>query len=280
MGVMVVELTAGSFFDSLALLSDGAHYAYDVMMYAWLLMAARLSDRTEERQDIMAYSFGYHRAEVLGSFAALLMQYFATVSLLLSAIKRLTLEPQPVYGPAICAVGALSLAANAGLLYLSPSGSGHGHSHGGGGGDAVSVVRLHMLGDLVQGRAVICTGIISSIFPGCTWADPSSTFVYACVVAGTSWRVFQDMISTLMERAPAEVNVERLFQDISNLKGVIGVHCYHVWSLAPGKVAMSAHLHVEDDMHEEILHAAQIILKHKYGICHSTLQISEDEDLA
>lgn len=77
-----------------------------------------------------------------------------------------------------------------------------------------------------------------------------------------------------------EVNVEGLFQDISNLKGVIDVHCCHVWALAPGKVAMSAHLHIEDEMHEEILHAAQIIVKHKYGIAHSTLQISEDEDLA
>jgi len=279
--VMVLELTTGTMLDSLALMSDGVHYASDVALYAWLLLSVILSGRKE---DTATYSFGYHRAQVLGSLIALLLQYFATSLLLVSGFDRLFFSPRPVYGPAVCAVGLISLLANLALLRLSPAAStGHGHSHGGSvgtSGDAANVARIHMLGDLVQGSCVILTGLIEWVSPGSTWADPSTTFVYAIVVVVSSWHIFKDLLATLMERSPEEVDATALFEDLAKLKHVIGVHCCHVWALAPGKVAMSVHLHIEDETHEEVLHAAQIVVKHKYGIAHSTLQISEDEDLA
>jgi cation diffusion facilitator family transporter len=278
--VMLLELIVGGMLRSLALLSDGTHYASDVAMYIWLMLSVWLSSGKE---DLSSYSFGYHRAQVLGPVLALLLQYLAIGWLLFVAIRRLVSEPHTVDGPVITGVGTISLLANLGLLYLAPAPStGHGHSHGvdGGHGDAVGVARLHMLGDLVQGSAVILTGLVSWVFPKTTWADPCSTFVYACVVIGSSWRVFRELVVTLMERAPLELDVRGLFDDLAKVKGVIDVHCCHVWALAPGKVAMSAHMHIEDDKHEEVLHAAQIVVKHKYGIAHSTLQISEDEDLA
>lgn len=278
--VMAIELIVGFLFNSLALMSDGVHYASDVALYAWLLISVILSGRKE---DLATYSFGYHRAQVLGSLIALLLQYFGTSLLLASGFERLFFNPKPVYGPAVCAVGLLSLLANAALLRLSPSASGgHGHSHGAGeaSGDAANVARIHMLGDLVQGSCVILTGLIEWISPGITWADPSTTFVYALVVVFSSWHIFKDLLATLMERAPQELDAKALFEDLSKVKHVIDVHCCHVWALAPGKVALSAHLHIEDDQHEDVLHKAQILVKHKYGINHSTLQISEDEDLA
>jgi len=82
------------------------------------------------------------------------------------------------------------------------------------------------------------------------------------------------------EATPPELKADTMFAELSRIKGVIDIHCCHAWVIAPQKVAVSAHLHIEDDHHEEVLHSAQILLKHKYGIIHSTLQISEDEDLA
>lgn len=279
--VMSLELCCGFALGSLALLSDGLHYASDVALYSCLLFSVVISARKENLAD---YSFGYHRSQILGALIALLLQYFFISLLIFIAVQRLTVRPHYVWGPGISGVGLVSLLANLSTLYLLPgSSSGHGHSHGAASGseaDAAGVARLHMLGDLAQGSTVICVGIVTWIWPECTWADPASAFVYAAVVLASSWRVFQDLLVTLMERAPMELDVQGLFDDLSKLKGVIDVHCYHVWALAPEKVAMSAHLHIEDDKHEEVLHAAQIVVKHKYGINHSTLQISEDEDLA
>jgi len=282
--VMVLELSTGYFIDSLALLSDGMHQVSDVALYMGLLLAVLLTGKEE---DLTTYSFGYHRAQVLGALGALLMQYLATGLLVTNAVRRLTVETHEIDGATVSLVGGVAFTSNFLLLRAVPGdggGGGHGHSHGAGvgkaGGSAWDVARLHMLGDLVQGCAVILAGAISWLNPAYTWADPASTFVYAGIVLLSSWAVFVQLVTVLMERAPLELDVQGLFDDLSKLKGVIDVHCYHVWALAPEKVSMSAHLHIEDDMHEEVLHAAQILVKHKYGIVHSTLQVSEDEDLA
>lgn len=283
--VMVLELSAGYWLGSLAILSDGSHQASDVILYLCLMIAVKLSGRQGKME---SYSFGYDRAQVLGALGALLFQYFATGLLVMAALRRLTVALHHIDGLKVAVVGGCSLIANSLMLRCLPDGGaggagGHGHSHGasGGHGDtAVNVARLHMLGDLVQGCTVILTGATVVVFPSVTWVDPVSTFIYALVVLGSSWRVFQELVTTLMERAPLELDVQGMFDELGRLKGVIDVHCCHCWVLAPGKVAMSAHLHIEEDKHEEVLHSAQILVKHRYGIVHSTLQVSEDEDLA
>jgi len=283
--LMALELFFGWWLESLALLSDGVHQLSDVALYLGLLWAVVLSGKTA---DAASYSFGYDRAQVLGALIALLLQYFATGLLISMAFERLVVAPRPVDGRGVCAVGACSLFTNMFLLGCLPvADGGHGHSHGGGqghsngeGGMAMNVARLHMLGDLVQGGAVIVAGAVSWAMPACTWADPTSAFVYAAVVLMTTWGTLKGLLEVLMERAPLELNATKMFEELGRIKGVIDTHCCHVWMLAPGKVAMSAHIHVEDDMHEDVLHAAQILVRHKYGIIHSTLQISDDDDLA
>mmetsp|Transcript_158342 Transcript_158342/g.288762 ORF Transcript_158342/g.288762 Transcript_158342/m.288762 type:complete len:87 (+) Transcript_158342:37-297(+) len=69
--------------------------------------------------------------------------------------------------------------------------------------------------------------------------------------------------------------------ELCKIKGVQNVHCLHVWRLAPGKVSAIAHLCTEDsDMNEDVLHQAQILFNHRYGIKHCTLQVSDGDDVA
>lgn len=282
--VMVAELVVGYLEGSLVLISDGAHQLSDVIMYLALMASVVLSQR---QGSLQSYSFGYHRAQVLGSLFALLLQYFLTGLVVEAAVGRL-LQKQlyAVNGDIICMIASGSFAANIFLRILTskmmPASIGHGHSHGGGGSDdsAAGVARLHIVADLLQ--SIVCISIGATIWlrPELAWLDSLSGLFYGVLVLCTTARIFRDLTNVVMERAPLELNSNDMFNDLARLKYVIDVHCCHVWMLAPGKIAMSAHLHIEDDHHEEVLHAAQIILKHKYGIIHSTLQVSEDEDLA
>jgi len=317
--IMALELCLGYLAGSLALLSDGAHQMSDVALYGGLLWVVRLS---EKEGDLATYSFGYHRAQVVGTLVALLLQYFATGLLVTTATARL-LGGEPaeaagqqagLRGTVVLPVALLSLVTNALLLWAMPE-HGHGHSHGGGGsslgsggsgkeatpasspskaaswaaaalsrlaGDssAAGAARLHMVGDLAQGGACVLAGAILWVRPDFVWADSVSAFVYAFVVVLSSFSVLQSLLQVLMECAPPELPSDQIFEDLARVKGVIDVHCCHVWMLAPEKVSLSAHFHVEDGQHEEVLHAAQILLRHKYGLVHTTLQISDDEDLA
>jgi zinc transporter 2/zinc transporter 4 len=278
--IMVVELLCGLRFSSLALLSDSAHQLSDVALYLGLLFAVKLS---EGNADYKTFSYGFERAQILGAFIALLLQYVFLGLLVVSAAGAL-LRGQPAAdtlsetGAEVFTVGVLTLLLNIVLLWALPSSHelSHGHSHG-----AWGVARLHLLGDLIQGCAVMLSGMLRWMNPRWGWADPATTFVYAGVVIAMSWHVFRGLLFCLMERTPDSVDAGAMFDDLANIASVIDVHCFHVWTIAPGKFSMTAHLHIEDDdVHEDVLTAAKILLKHKYGIAHSTLQISSDEDMA
>jgi cobalt-zinc-cadmium efflux system protein len=61
-------------------------------------------------------------------------------------------------------------------------------------------------------------------------------------------------------------------QALAALPGVISVHDLHVWTLSSNRVALSAHLVVEDlGDWPDVLAAATQLLQHQ-GIAHVTLQ--------
>merc|ERR1712060_355399 len=211
---------------------------------------------------------------------ALLSQYFITGLIVAEAMDRISGDQQSVDGMTICIMASFALCTNLVLLRVMPA-SGHGHSHGGSSdGSAGKVAYLHVLTDLLQGTICTIVGAIIWIHPESAWLDSASAFCYAATVVCSTYKLFKEFVHVLMERTPIEMNTTELFNDLARIKGVIDVHCCHVWMIAPEIIAMSAHIHIEDDLHEDVLHAAQIVLKHKYGIIHSTIQVSEDEDLA
>jgi cobalt-zinc-cadmium efflux system protein len=55
--------------------------------------------------------------------------------------------------------------------------------------------------------------------------------------------------------------------------GIVSVHDLHVWTMVPGRSALSAHLLVEDiELWPIVLHNARRILKQEFDIDHVTLQ--------
>jgi len=280
--IMLVEVVSGFHFSSLALLSDGVHQFSDVFLYFGLLVAVKLS---EGDACYKSFSYGFGRAQILGAFIALILQYFCSALLVVSAAGSLlsgrSTDESPERGIEVFVVGVFSSLLNALLLLALPESHelGHNHSHAAAHGQAWGVARLHLLGDLIQSGIVILSGILQWWDPSLGWTDAATTLVYVAVMITMSWQVFRDLLWCLMERSPASANSDAMFEDLSKITAVIDVHCFHIWTIGPGQLGMSAHLHIDDDMHEDVLHAAQILLKHKYGIAHSTLQISSDEDI-
>ena len=50
-----------------------------------------------------------------------------------------------------------------------------------------------------------------------------------------------------MEAAPQKISADRLAADITAVPGVSSVHDLHVWSIAGGMHALSAHIQVNQD---------------------------------
>jgi cation diffusion facilitator family transporter len=80
-----VELVGGIWSDSLAILTDAAHQFSDVAGFVISFIAICLSTSKGNAR----YSYGYHRADVLGALGSIMIIWALLIWLLVEAINRL-----------------------------------------------------------------------------------------------------------------------------------------------------------------------------------------------
>jgi len=127
---MLCEIGGGLYANSLAILSDAAHLLSDLASFLISIFALWLGERAPTSR----LSFGFHRAEILGALASVILIWLLTGVLLYEAIQRLR-SPQEIDGKIMFFVASAGLCVNI-VMGLVLHQSGHSHSHGTlGGGD-------------------------------------------------------------------------------------------------------------------------------------------------
>ena len=86
---IVAQLVGGYFAGSVAILTDSAHLASDLIGFAISIIALNIAQKKSDKE----HSFGWHRAEVVGSIVSLSSIWIVTVVLLGEATKRFFLPP-------------------------------------------------------------------------------------------------------------------------------------------------------------------------------------------
>ena len=254
---MVVEITAGIAYGSMALLADGLHMASHACALGITVLAYVYSRRhAHDRR----YSFGTGKVNALGGFTgAVLLAAFAGVMAWESGARLL--EPVPILFNQAIAVAFLGLVVNAASLFVlgghhghgesghdgppSPGHShshshghdhshGHGHSHGRGDHN-LRAAYLHVLADALTSLFAIFA-LLSGKFLGWVWMDPILGIVGAALVARWSWGLLRDTSHVLLDRqAPATIRdaVRHALETHDDAR----VSDLHVWSIGPGILA-------------------------------------------
>lgn len=152
----------------------------------------------------------------------------------------------------------------------------HNHSQHGAEQENVNLraALIHVVGDALQNIGVIIAGAIIYFWPSISIADPICTFIFSLIVGYTTIKILRDCIGVLMEGSPMEFDLESLEKDLKSIVGVIEVHDLHVWSLSLGKLSLSCHL--SSDCPQVALKKARKLIKQKYKITHSTIQVEEN----
>ena len=159
---------------------------------------------------------------------------------------------------------------------IHKEGDGHDHDHGQNHDDDgqenvnVKAALVHILGDLIQNIGVIIAALIIYMYPSQVIFDPICTYAFSIIVLLTTTRIVKDCIKILMEGSP-DVDIDELKKELSNLKGVKGLHDVHIWSLSLGKVSFSCHIISENP--QLTLKNARKLLETNYQIKHSTIQV-------
>jgi cobalt-zinc-cadmium efflux system protein len=136
---------------------------------------------------------------------------------------------------------------------------------------------LHVLGDTLGSLGAIIAGILM-VTRQWYLADPIVSILVGAMVLYSSWELVSESVDVLLEGTPRHLNVAHILNDLSGLRGVTSVHDLHVWSITSNMPAMSCHIVVrpEEDT-GSVLEASNRLMREKYGIGHTTIQIERQD---
>jgi cobalt-zinc-cadmium efflux system protein len=169
----------------------------------------------------------------------------------------------PVQGLAVIGVAGIGLLVNIGVAWTLSRDRENVN---------IRAAFIHVLGDLLGSVAAIMAGIII-YFGGPVMADPILSLVVAALIVRSTFGVLKETTFVLLDSVPAGVDYGAVGATLAKLPGIVSVHDLHVWSMVPGKSALSAHVLVDDiERWPVILHQARLVLNRDFEIDHITLQ--------
>jgi cobalt-zinc-cadmium efflux system protein len=133
---------------------------------------------------------------------------------------------------------------------------------------------LHVLGDALASVGVIGAGV-AIFFTGWTWLDPLVSILIELLILVSSGRVLKESVHILAEGMPEGLTASAIAASMRAVSGVDEVHDLHVWTVAPGYIALSAHVIIQDQavsQTAEIMSALKQSLRDRYEIQHTTIQ--------
>ena len=136
----------------------------------------------------------------------------------------------------------------------------------------------HILTDLI---AFIATAIAGAVILATGWvrADAIAALFIAAIMLRSAYGLLRASGRVLLEAAPAGVSVAEVGHAIATHPHVDSVHDLHVWEVSSGFPSLSAHVlvHPGDDCHS-IRRELELVLRERFGIEHTTLQVDHSED--
>lgn len=285
---MVAEIVGGYIAGSTAVMTDAAHMLSDFVGLFVSLCAMWISGRKPTRR----LSFGYYRVEVLGALLSVSVIWVLTAVFIFVAVQRLVSGIYEIHSKAMMLVSIFGIFVNIVMATILASGSclkGHDHHHpnhyhhphhGHNRGDEMNInlraAVIHVLGDLLQSIGVFIAACIVTFFPEAKIADPICTFVFAPIVIATTLRVLRDTTWVLLEACPMHLDYSTVARDLCMLDGVEAIHDLNIWALTPGQYVLTVHLTVDASTdHDVILERSQRLLRAKYNLNRTTIQIEK-----
>lgn len=264
---MVAEAVGGWITNSLALLSDAGHMLTDAAAIGLSLLAFKVGATPPS----VTKTFGYRRVEILAAlFNGLAL--WAIVGVVLRESYGRFRQPQEIQAVGMIAVAAAGLAVNLASMKLL-----HAHK------DENLNVRgafLHVVADALGSVGALTAGIVVAT-TGWTPADPLASAGICALILYSSWGLVREAVHGLLLGVPVHLDFRQVQRALLEQEGVCCLYDLHLWSIAPGQEALSAHLVVPKGyaQRQELLARTVARLREDFGITHATIQIEESHEM-
>ncbi|PKO48162.1 MAG: cation transporter [Betaproteobacteria bacterium HGW-Betaproteobacteria-4] len=280
---MLVEIVAGWWFNSMAVLADGWHmssHALAIGLSAFAYGAARKYAADP------SFAFGTWKIEVLASYTSAIFLLGVAAAMIFGSVDRL-LAPQEIHYAEAMAIAVLGLVVNLVCALILGQAHDHGHDHGHAHHHEHShdhddlnlkAAYIHVVTDAATSVLAIAA-LAGGWFYGWAWLDPATGIVGAVLVALWAKNLIVQSGRVLLDREMDHPVVAEIRDVIAQLPadGQTELTDLHVWRVGTGAYACALSLLTHDAtltplnirdalaVHEEIVHATVEI--HRCDIC-------------
>ncbi|MEC7468622.1 MAG: CDF family Co(II)/Ni(II) efflux transporter DmeF [Pseudomonadota bacterium] len=250
---MVVEIVAGTWFGSMALLADGWHMfthsaAFAVSMFVYWY--------SRKHRNSSAFTFGTGKVNALGGFASAVALGTVALMMLIESTERLFLPESISFNEAIV-VAIIGFVVNvASVFLLHDDHHHHGHSHGHSHAHShahdhehelthenhdhhhdhnLKAAYFHVLADTLTSLLAIAALILGKYY-GWLWADALMGIVGAVVIGKWAWHLISDSSGMLLDKSLHTEKLEVIADHIEKT-GDTKVTDFHCWQLSGKHVA-------------------------------------------
>ena len=229
--MMVVEITAGILYGSMALLADGLHmasHAAALSINAFAYVYARKNAHNP------TFSFGTGKVNALGGFSgAILLAVFAILMIWESGNRLF--EPVEIFFNQAILVAVIGLVVNGASVFIlgvkeeehDHGGHTHAHQHD----HNLKSAYLHVLTDALTSVLAIFALLTAKYF-GFVWMDPIMGIVGAVLITRWSIGLLRSTSAILLDKQASKDIQDRIKQRIEG-DGQSLVADLHVWSIGP-----------------------------------------------
>ena len=277
--MMVVEIAAGWWFNSMALLADGWHMSSHAIAIGLSAMAYTTARRYAQDP---RFAFGTWKIEILGGFASAIFLLGMAVMMLAGSVERIV-SPQPIRYQEAIVIAILGLGVNVvcALILGKAHHHDHGHSHGHGLGHAhhdqphehhhdlnLKSAYLHVIADAATSVLAIAALFGGWVF-GWSWLDPVMGVVGAVLVAVWARGLIANTGKVLLDREMDHPVVDEIREAVETGAdaGDTRITDLHVWRVGKQVYSCAMTVVTHDNtltpdavrgrlaVHEEIVHS-------------------------
>ncbi|MGB5207750.1 MAG: cation diffusion facilitator family transporter [Azonexus sp.] len=257
LGFSVVELIAGWRAGSLALMADAGHMVTDGAALGLSAFAAWLASLPPSRR----HTYGLGKAELLAALINALSMLVVVFFIGWEAWQRLQ-SPGLIDGATVGVVALIGLVINLAVAWILSRGEQNLN---------VRAALLHVMGDALGSVAAIVAGGVI-YFTGWTPIDPLLSLLIGGLILSSSVRLLKEALHGTLDGVPAHIDLDDLGRRLAGVPGVREVHDLHVWPIGAERLALSAHVRLENlAAWPQILDELSEIAEHQ-GIEHVTFQ--------
>lgn len=274
--MMIAEIVAGWWFNSMALLADGWHmssHALAIGLSAFAYAAARRYARDPR------FAFGTWKIEVLAGFASAILLLGIAALMVVGSAQRI-LSPQPILYREAILVAIVGLAVN--VVCAAILGKAHDHreehahsEHSHHHHDLnLRSAYVHVIADAATSVLAI-VALAGGLFFGWAWLDPVMGIVGAALVAVWAKNLIVQTGRVLLDREMDHPVVDEIRDAVET--GEVGGHTrlsdLHVWRVGKGSYACALTV-VTHDTTLTPDRVRQGLAQHS-EIVHSTIEIQQ-----